>query len=164
MTTQFGEFIHHSDTKQRFERAPRPRATAWQLEEINALTRSLLISSAFRVPGNRGEKGRHTFDAFADVLSAALPKASIDEARSRLDWGRGPGLQRFVLAQADLHYPALQVVDSVEAIADITRTPQITDAKFHSFKNEFMLSNLDASLSPLRSLSLLAISSLKETD
>lgn len=164
---KFGSFIRSGEESRahRVERAPRPRSSQWSWDEINPLTRVLIVSSAFRVPGHAGEKGRMSFEDFAQNLREALPVDVTTEAESRLTWGRGPGLQRFVLesvGQQFRHRHAM-VLDTVQAIADISRLPSspdhpsTTDRKMEAFNTSYIEADYAAACVPLRGLSLLAI-------
>lgn len=157
---------HQSIPVHLYESAPRPKGREFTLDELNPLTTTLLIASAFRVPGHKGERGRMPFEgSFSALLDTTYPVSIVSEARERLLWGRSPGLQQYVLAQAYEQFKASVVLDTVQAIADITRFPRITQPKYDRYATLHEVGenrDIRALCSPLRDLSTLAIAGLKE--
>lgn len=174
MASKFGSFVHSGEqnSQHAVERviALRPKGVQWSWGEVSPLTRIMIASSAYLVGPDQKSPSGMDLEYFEQSYSEAFVGLSTAKAHDLAVAGVRAALQEHVVLSAALFVPSTVAIDSVQAIADITRTPNLTDQPLDDFKTAFAQvhsahpesGHLQATLDPLRTLSLQAVRSLRD--
>lgn len=167
MTSKFGNFVHSGDQDPRqAERvvALRPKGVQWRWGEVSPLTRIMIASSAYLVGPNQKTSTGMSLDYFIESYSEAFVGVNLRKAHDLASAGVHPALQEHVVLSAAIFVPSSVTIDTVQGIAEMARTPYLTDQPIDDFKTAFAQvhsahpesGHLQATLDPLRTLSLYA--------